>query len=96
MTPLRERTEHRIPWGFRLLELEPKPKRRAVTDAIIAEATPWLGPVERRDPATYQRRSIVQTWRCHGHHPRAGWHWTPSGSYDAGRCLTCGTPRGDR
>lgn len=50
----------------------------------------WTGPVVRRDPASYQRRSEHLTWMCKNAHCR---QWTMNGAYQRGRCNFCETPR---
>jgi len=54
------------------------------------ERQAWSGPVERRDPASYRCRSVVQTWMCVNAFCR---QWTMHGSYLTGRCCFCQTPR---
>jgi excisionase family DNA binding protein len=49
-----------------------------------------LAPVERRDPASYQRKSEHLTWRC----PNVGCgQWTMNGAYKVGLCNFCSEPR---
>lgn len=48
----------------------------------------WTGPVERRDPASYQRRSVHETWAC-----RSCRNWTTDGAHLVGRCNWCGEGR---
>lgn len=77
---------------------------RFLSDALLANAEPWTGPVRRLGElsssdrvalglaAVERRRSQILTWRCRG----AGsgqWHWTPEGSRAAGMCLLCYTPK---
>jgi hypothetical protein len=64
--------------------------QRFATDAIAGRLDPWLGPVERRDPTTYRKRSIIEFWRCVNPYCR---QYTPRGSAAAGMCLVCFTPR---
>lgn len=48
-------------------------RARFLSDAVLANAEPWTGPVERRNPATYQRASEILIRRCN----RIGCgHWT--------------------
>lgn len=47
--------------------------------------TQWTGPVERRDPATYQRPSVIEIRLCTNPFCRS---WTPKRYRD---CVICGT-----
>ena len=51
---------------------------------------PWSGPVEHRDPATYQRPSVHLTWWC-----PACRHWTMRDAWKDGVCDQCRAPRPD-
>lgn len=63
-----------------------KHRARFATDALLGKLDPWTGPVERRDPRTYQTRST----ECVNPYCR---EYTPRGSAAAGMCLICFTPR---
>jgi hypothetical protein len=68
-------------------------RRRAKTsiegqDFFVGHLKPWPGTVVRRDPASYQRRSIVMTWIC-----RRCRTWTMNGAYKIGRCNWCDEAR---
>lgn len=68
---------------------KPAPVKRTIRHYIRGEwFVEWTGPVERRDPATYQRRSEIQTWLCY-----ACRTWTMHGAYKVGRCNWCHEPR---
>lgn len=70
-----------------------KGQARAILGRIlVGPQKPWTGPVMRRDPGKYQRRSIILPWRCRG---IGCGHWTPLGSRAAGMCLICFTPKPD-
>lgn len=65
-----------------------KAKRRIRHYFCGAWFEPWTGPVVRRDPATYQLPSEVQTWLCYSCRT-----WTMHGAYLRGRCNWCHEPR---
>lgn len=48
----------------------------------------FTGRVIRRDPASYQERSVHLTWRC----PSCR-NWTMHGAHAVGRCNWCGKER---
>jgi hypothetical protein len=60
----------------------------AIPDTDRLDEPRWTGPVERTDPAQYQKPSVHLTWRC----PNCR-HWTMNGSDQTGRCNLCQTPR---
>lgn len=53
----------------------------------LKKQKPYAGVVIRRDPASYQLPSIVETWLC-----RSCRQWTV-GAHLVGRCNWCQQPR---
>jgi hypothetical protein len=85
------------------MKIRESARARFLSDALLANAEPWDGPVVRlRDLSPAElgalglapietRRSEILTWRCLGAGGGASWHWTPEGSHAAGTCLLCFT-----
>lgn len=65
-------------------------RARSLFQTLFNNRDPWTGPVERRAPESYQKRSEILTWRCVN---RFCGQWTMNGSYRTGRCNFCQTPR---
>jgi hypothetical protein len=59
-------------------------------ELMVSRLSPWTGPVERRDPATYRTQSQHLTWRCKA--PLCG-RFAMDGAYLTGFCNFCRTPR---
>jgi hypothetical protein len=67
-------------------------ERAAIAIEVYLNPHPWRGGVQRRPEYSYRRQNVVLE-RCKNPFCR---EWPIAGTLEAGECLTCGEPIGER